>query len=74
MAMSKKKRILSWAPNWSKRGGGGRWRKQIDGKVRYFGKGKGPDDLKSYRAAEREYFRFMEEREATRPVEIRLPR
>jgi integrase len=65
-----KKRALSWAPNWSKRGSGGRWRKQIDGKVQYFGDGKSEKDMKSYRAAEQKYFQFMQEREATKPISI----
>ena len=66
-----KKRVLSWAPKWSKRkSGGGRWRKQIDGKVHYFGYGKSEKDLKSYRAAEQKYFQFMQEREATKPINI----
>ena len=71
--MSKKN--LGWKPNWSKRGGkGGRWYKTIDGKVEYFGAGKSPDDLKSYRQAEKKYFQFMQEREATAPVEVALAR
>ena len=68
--MSKTKRVLSWCPNWKSRGKGGRWRKQIDGQMRYFGHGKSERDLKSYRAAEKKYFEFLNKREATKPVEI----
>ena len=71
-ATMSKKRVLSWAPNWSKKKNGGRWRKQIDGKVHYFGDGKSEKDLKSYRAAEQKYFQFMTEREATKPIDIPL--
>ncbi len=67
----KNKTILTWAPNWSKRGGeAGRWKKQVDAKVRFFGHAKSRDDIKAYRAAERKYLEFLQEREATKPVEV----
>jgi len=68
--MSKQKRILTWHANW--RRPGGRWRKYVDGRALYFGHGKSPADTKSYRAAERRYFEFMQERERTTPVEVPL--
>lgn len=65
------KRILSWSPNWSKReSGGGRWRKIVDGKARFFGHADSRDDTKSYRVAERKYLEFMQQREQHLPVEI----
>lgn len=57
------KRVLTFSSD-------GRWRKQICGKVYYFGRGKSKSDTKSYREAERAYLRLMEEREAKQPVEI----
>jgi integrase len=69
--MSKTKRVLSWCPNWTSRGKGGRWRKQIDGQMRYFGSGKSEKDTKGYRAAEKRYFEFLGKREATKTVEVR---
>ena len=66
--MSKKKRILTWTYN--RQRGNGRWRKQIDGKVKYFGNADSPEDTKAYRAAERRYFEFMQKREATQPITV----
>ena len=68
--MSKRKRVLTWKPNWRKRGGGGRWCKMIDGQMVYFGTGKSESDTRSYRSAGRRYFEFLGEREVTRPIEI----
>ena len=71
--MSKRKRILTWAPNWAKRGKpGGRWKKQINGKVHFFGSAKSEGDNRAYRAAERRYFEFLQKVEADQPVEIPL--
>ncbi len=64
------KRILSWAPDWSKRGSGGRWRKYVDGKAYFFGHGKSKEDVKSYREAEKCYLEFLKKHEAQAPVEI----
>lgn len=68
--MSKTKRVLSWCPNWRNRGQGGRWRKQIDGKMYYFGSGKSERDTKSYRSAEKKHFEFIARLEATKTVEV----
>ena len=38
----------------------------------YFGHGTSPTDMRSYREAERRYFQFLGEREATVPVEVEL--
>lgn len=67
-----KQRILSWKPDWSERGSGGRWCKQIDGQVRYFGRGKSESDSKSYKVAQDAYFDFLKDREVSLPVEIPL--
>lgn len=64
------KRILTWAPNWSKRGGGGRWKKVVDGKTWFFGHGESDADTRSYREAERKYLEFMQRRETCSPVEV----
>ena len=63
-----KKRILTWHAD--KKRGNGRWRKQIDGKLRYFGGADSPDDTKAYRAAERKYLEFMQAREAAQSVTV----
>ena len=63
-----KKRLLTWKPNW--RDNGGRWSKQFNGKVKYFGYAKSRTDTKSYRVAEQKYLRFMEDLEANRSVDI----
>tara|TARA_A100001391_G_scaffold196789_1_gene175965 strand:+ start:153 stop:1289 length:1137 start_codon:yes stop_codon:yes gene_type:complete len=49
----------------------GRWRKQIDGKMRYFGRVNPKMSLnRSYKDAELRYFEFLAEREAKHPVEV----
>ena len=63
-----KKRILTWHPN--KARGNGRWRKYVDGVVRYFGTAKSPNDNRAYREAERKYLEFMQKRETALPVTI----
>lgn len=71
--MSKAKHILTWKPNWSRRGGrSGRWCKRIDGVVTYFGHASSQNDPEARRQAEQRYFAFLREREASAPVEIRV--
>ncbi len=61
-----KKRLLTWhKPS-------GRWKKQIEGVVYYFGYGRSEDDAKARVEAERRYLEFIEQRERRQPVEIRL--
>ena len=74
MPATKTKRILSWSPNWSQRGGGGRWRKIIDGKAHFFGHADSPDDTRSYREAERKYLEFMQRRERSAPIYVEVGR
>ena len=50
----------------------GRWRKQIDGKMRYFGRLDPKGLNKSYKDAERRYFEFLAEREVKQPIEIKV--
>lgn len=50
----------------------GRWRKQIDGKMRYFGSVDPKSVNKSYRVAELRYFNFLAEREVKQPIEIKV--
>ena len=69
--MGKKKRILTWHGYFNGRKGG-RWKKQILGKVHFFGTGESPDDLKAYRVAEKAYFDFMQRLETTTPVEVKV--
>lgn len=57
------KRILTYSSD-------GRWRKQIAGKVYYFGRGKSKSDTKSYKQAEQRYFEFMQQREVEQPIEV----
>ena len=57
------KRILTYSSD-------GRWRKQIDGKVYYFGRGKSKADTRAYKQAEQRYIEFMQHREAEQPVEV----
>ena len=49
-----------------------RWRKQIDGKMHYFGSVNPKSVNKSYRAAELRYYEFLAEREVKLPVEIKV--
>jgi len=49
-----------------------RWRKQIDGKMRYFGSVNPKSVNKSYKDAELRYFNFLAEREVKLPVEIKV--
>lgn len=69
--MGKKKRVLTWHGYFNGRKGG-RWKKQILGKVHFFGTGESPDDLKAYRVAEKAYFEFMQRLEATTPVDVQV--
>jgi len=46
------------------------WRKQIHGTMRYFGRGKSKDDLRSYKEAERRYLDFLAQLERTAPIEV----
>lgn len=50
----------------------GRWRKQVEGTVFYFGRGKSKTDSRSYIAAEKKYFEFLAEREKTKGVVKRV--
>lgn len=49
----------------------GRWRKQIDGKMRYFGS-VNSNVNRSYKDAELRYFEFMTDREVKQPVEVKV--
>ena len=49
-----------------------RWRKQIDGKMRYFGSVDPKSVNRSYKDAELRYFEFLAEREVNRPIEIKV--
>jgi len=49
-----------------------RWRKQIDGKMRYFGKVDPKSVNRSYKDAELKYFEFLAERESKQPIEIKV--
>ena len=49
-----------------------RWRKQIDGKMRYFGSVDPKSVNRSYKDAELRYFDFLAEREVKFPVEIKV--
>lgn len=61
-----KKRLLTWhRPSH-------RWKKQVEGKVYYFGHGKAEDDLKAYREAEGRYIEFLHAQERDEPVEVPL--
>ncbi|QNN21566.1 hypothetical protein HED60_04510 [Planctomycetales bacterium ZRK34] len=42
----------------------------MNGKVRYFGHGSSPDDVRSYREAERKYIEFLKKLEDAQPVEV----
>lgn len=68
--MTNKKRILTWVDGYE--GRPGRWRKQINGQVYYFGFADSPNDTKAYRAAEDEYFQFRKKIEAASSVQIPL--
>ena len=46
-----------------------RWRKQVGGRMFYFGRGKSKSDTKSYRDAEKRYFEFMADRERSKGIE-----
>jgi len=59
------KKILTYATD-------GRWRKQIDGKMYYFGKGKSKSDSRSYAKAEKQYFEFLSKRSKSRGIEKRV--
>jgi integrase len=59
------KKILTYATD-------GRWRKQIDGKMYYFGKGKSKSDSRSYAKAENKYFEFLAKRSQSRGIEKRV--
>ena len=50
----------------------GRWRKQIDGKMRYFGRVNPKSVNRSYRDAELRYLNFLADREVKFPVEIKI--
>ena len=50
----------------------GRWRKQIDGKMRYFGSVDPKSVNRSYKDAELRYFEFLAEREVKQPIEIKV--
>lgn len=50
----------------------GRWRKQIDGKMRYFGSVDPKQVNFSYRESERRYLNFLAEREVKLPIEIKV--
>lgn len=65
---TKKNKLLTWHGNHNRPGG--RWRKYVDGKVRYFGHGSSPDDVRSYREAERKYIEFLKKLEDVQPVDI----
>lgn len=65
---TKKNRLLTWHSNHNRPGG--RWRKYVDGRVRYFGHGKSPDDVRSYRDAERKYIELLKKLEDVKPVEV----
>jgi excisionase family DNA binding protein len=65
------RRILRWKPNCRKRGGGGRWCKQADGVLHYFGRAKSPDDAEACRQAESRYFDFLQKRRASAPIKIK---
>ena len=56
------KRVLTYSSD-------GRWRKQISGRVHYFGRGKSKLDSKSYREAEERYFEFLAERESAKGIQ-----
>lgn len=58
-----RKRLLTFSSD-------GRWRKQIHGTMRYFGRGKSKDDLRSYKEAERRYLDFLAQLERTAPIEV----
>ena len=66
--MASKKKLLTFHSNHNRNGG--RWRKQIDGKVRYFGHGDSADDIRSYRAAEQAYVEFLKKKEEQQPAEV----
>jgi excisionase family DNA binding protein len=68
----RRKRILTWKPNCCKRGGGGRWCKQAEGVLHYFGRAKSPDDAEARRQAESRYFEFLQKRRASAPIKIPL--
>tara|TARA_R110002073_G_scaffold152651_2_gene307252 strand:- start:176009 stop:177136 length:1128 start_codon:yes stop_codon:yes gene_type:complete len=50
----------------------GRWRKQIDGKMRYFGSVDPKSVNRSYKDAELRYLNFLAEREVKQPIEIKV--
>ncbi len=54
-----RKRLLTYSSD-------GRWRKQIDGRMYYFGRGQSVNDTRSYREAERSYLEFAQRYERTR--------
>lgn len=50
----------------------GRWRKQIDGKMRYFGSVNPKSVNRSYKDAELRYLNFLEEIQTKQPIEIKV--
>jgi integrase len=57
----KTKRLLTWAPNYQRPGG--RWKKQVDGKVHFFGHADSRDNSKAYKAALDTYLNFLQRRQ-----------
>jgi len=60
-----KKRVLTKSSD-------GRWRKQINGKMKYFGKVIPKAEARSYRDAEKRYFQFLDDRERNNGVETSI--
>src|SRR5688572_16319094 len=65
---SRAKRVLTWAPNWKR--AGGRWKKQIDGKVWFFGHADSPTDARAYKNALQNYLDFLQRQKRQAIVEV----